>query len=249
MFAELWYARKIIKDVLGVTTQCWRPPYGDVDNRVRAFAEGLNLTTIIWDEDSADWTLTSDASGTSALPTVDANYESFVSMGENHQWPQTNTAGQVEAGPVVLSHELADITLDTLMSWYPKIRSAYAHVVDIATAYNWTHPYVEQNYTYPDFNTYIMGLTGVNVTSGVTSTAPPASGSTSAAASASGSGSATSGPARMTGSSSAAATGAGTDKSKSGSGNQNAAKSGAGRVARAGGAGLVLAGLGAALLL
>jgi hypothetical protein len=30
-FAELYYAKKAIKDVLGVTVQCWRPPYGDVD--------------------------------------------------------------------------------------------------------------------------------------------------------------------------------------------------------------------------
>jgi hypothetical protein len=76
-FAELWYSRKAIKDLLGVTTQCWwvltsdhsqdrlvshshwlicaltrRPPYGDVDNRIRTIAQALNLTTIIWSYDT-----------------------------------------------------------------------------------------------------------------------------------------------------------------------------------------------------
>lgn len=51
-FAELYYAQKLIKDVLGVTPLCWRPPYGDVDNRVRLIAQGLNMTTIVWSDDS-----------------------------------------------------------------------------------------------------------------------------------------------------------------------------------------------------
>jgi hypothetical protein len=27
VFAEFYYSKKAIKDVLGVTVQCWRPPY------------------------------------------------------------------------------------------------------------------------------------------------------------------------------------------------------------------------------
>lgn len=52
VFAELYYTQRIIKDVLGVTPLCWRPPYGDIDNRVRMIAAGLNLTTVVWSEDS-----------------------------------------------------------------------------------------------------------------------------------------------------------------------------------------------------
>lgn len=29
-----------------------RPPYGDVDNRIRTIAQALNLTTIIWSYDT-----------------------------------------------------------------------------------------------------------------------------------------------------------------------------------------------------
>jgi peptidoglycan/xylan/chitin deacetylase (PgdA/CDA1 family) len=52
VFAELYYTQRIIKDVVGVTPKCWRPPFGDVDNRVRMIAESLGLTTVLWSEDS-----------------------------------------------------------------------------------------------------------------------------------------------------------------------------------------------------
>jgi peptidoglycan/xylan/chitin deacetylase (PgdA/CDA1 family) len=51
-FAELYYTREVIKEILGVTPTCWRPPYGDVDNRIRLIAAGLNLTTIVWSDDT-----------------------------------------------------------------------------------------------------------------------------------------------------------------------------------------------------
>lgn len=48
IIAELGWSKKIIKDVLGVTPSYWRPPFGDVDNRVRAIAKAMNLATVIW---------------------------------------------------------------------------------------------------------------------------------------------------------------------------------------------------------
>lgn len=39
---------KVIKDVTGVTPNTFRPPYGDIDDRVRAIAAQMGLTPIIW---------------------------------------------------------------------------------------------------------------------------------------------------------------------------------------------------------
>lgn len=39
-FAELWYTIKVMKYVMGITPTCWRPPYGDVDDRIRGIAQG-----------------------------------------------------------------------------------------------------------------------------------------------------------------------------------------------------------------
>ena len=55
VFAELYYTREIIKDVIGVTPRCWRPAQGDVDNRVRVIAAGLNLTNILWTDDTVSF--------------------------------------------------------------------------------------------------------------------------------------------------------------------------------------------------
>lgn len=65
IIAEFGWSKKIIKDVLGVTPTYWRPPYGDVDNRVRAIAKAMGLQTSIWTRISA--TATFDTGGTCAV--------------------------------------------------------------------------------------------------------------------------------------------------------------------------------------
>ena len=42
------WSKTVIKAVLGITPTTYRPPYGDVDDRVRAVAKALGLTQVIW---------------------------------------------------------------------------------------------------------------------------------------------------------------------------------------------------------
>jgi peptidoglycan/xylan/chitin deacetylase (PgdA/CDA1 family) len=46
--AELGWTRKAIKAVLGVTPTTMRPPYGDIDDRVRAISLAMGMVPIIW---------------------------------------------------------------------------------------------------------------------------------------------------------------------------------------------------------
>ena len=46
--AELGWCRKAIKEVTGVTPILFRPPYGDIDDRVRAIAKAMNLVPALW---------------------------------------------------------------------------------------------------------------------------------------------------------------------------------------------------------
>jgi peptidoglycan/xylan/chitin deacetylase (PgdA/CDA1 family) len=46
--AELGWCRKAIKEVAGVTPILFRPPYGDIDDRVRAIAKAMNLVPALW---------------------------------------------------------------------------------------------------------------------------------------------------------------------------------------------------------
>ena len=46
--AELGWTRLAIQKVLGVTPTTMRPPYGDIDDRVRAIALAMGMVPIIW---------------------------------------------------------------------------------------------------------------------------------------------------------------------------------------------------------
>ena len=46
--AELGWTRKAIQAVTGVTPTTMRPPYGDIDDRVRAIALAMGLQPVIW---------------------------------------------------------------------------------------------------------------------------------------------------------------------------------------------------------
>ena len=61
IIAELGWSKKIIKAVLGVTPNTMRPPYGDIDNRVRAISLAMGLIPIMWTRISA--TSTFDTGG------------------------------------------------------------------------------------------------------------------------------------------------------------------------------------------
>ncbi|KAK0459197.1 uncharacterized protein EV420DRAFT_1538860 [Desarmillaria tabescens] len=153
-FAELYYTMQAIKLVTGVTPKCWRPPFGDVDDRIRAIANALGLQTVIWKYDSNDWKA---GTGNITTATVDANYQALINNA---------TSGTFSTqGTIMLTHELNNYTMSTAMKWYPQLKSAFQYLVPIAVAMNNTQPYVETNYTFPSFQQYIAGQTTANTTS------------------------------------------------------------------------------------
>ncbi len=54
VLGELGWTMQIISDLNGGRLpKYWRPPYGDVDNRVRAIAKGVfGLETVVWNQGS-----------------------------------------------------------------------------------------------------------------------------------------------------------------------------------------------------
>jgi len=155
-FAELWYSIQAIKLVTGYTVTCWRPPYGDVDDRIRFIANALGLKTIVWTYDSNDWKA---GQGNITAATVDSDYQALISA---QQAGTFNTAGTM-----ILTHELNNFTMSEAVKWYPALKAAFAAIVPIGVAYNVTHPYVETNYTLPSFADYMSGKTvATNVTTG-----------------------------------------------------------------------------------
>ncbi|KAG0046730.1 chitin deacetylase [Gryganskiella cystojenkinii] len=92
--AELKWTEKAIVDTIGVTPIYWRPPFGDVDNRVRAIATQLGYKTSIWtqDFDTNDWN----------IPAGSATPQSVVDTFKT--WLQKIPT--MKTGFIVLEHDL-----------------------------------------------------------------------------------------------------------------------------------------------
>ncbi|CAO3634719.1 unnamed protein product [Cunninghamella echinulata] len=149
VLAELYYTSKAIKFVTGVTPIHWRPAQGDLDDRVRWIATQLGLTAVLWNLDTNDWAANVVPGVTPQ--TVEQNYENFITMGKNGSFSAV--------GNIVLSHEINNMTMNYATTYYPRIKQAYKHIVDVATCMNISHPYVEQSITYPSFNQFLNNAT------------------------------------------------------------------------------------------
>lgn len=128
--AELGWTQKVIKDVIGVAPnvcafsprepersltqndhKTMRAPFGDVDNRVRAIANQMGLTNIIWSStrdgrnfDTEDWKI---GAGTVTAPQVFQRFESFM-----QEAVQT-----LSTGFIVLAHDLYQQSVDLAMGY------------------------------------------------------------------------------------------------------------------------------------
>ena len=71
----------MIKLAEGVTPTYFRPPYGDIDDRIRAIVHDLRLRVILWQSDSNDWQVGTIPTVTPAM--VNANYQSLVTAAQN----------------------------------------------------------------------------------------------------------------------------------------------------------------------
>lgn len=141
VFAELYYSTKAIKDVTGVTVDGWRPPYGDIDDRVRYIATALGLKSILWSDDTFDWEV--EPSGTLPKSSVEQNYQNIIgNVSDEH-------------GVIVLTHEINGDTMSLAMDEYPTILNSF-NIVPLTACMNWTNPYAE-DITYPDFASYMAG--------------------------------------------------------------------------------------------
>jgi hypothetical protein len=159
-FAELYYTRLVIQKILGRTPLCWRPPYGDVDNRIRFIASKLNLTLHLWSDDTFDWQV---GQNNVTVQDVTANYEKVYAKAQNGTY--------TTHGPMVLNHEVNNYTMTEIIAQYPAMKQNFKHIVPIATGLNVTQPYAEPEIIYPTFEEYIGGeIQEAVVSNGVTVT-------------------------------------------------------------------------------
>ncbi|CEP15209.1 hypothetical protein [Parasitella parasitica] len=137
--AELYWTLKAIKEATGDTSKCWRPPQGDVDDRVRAIAYQMGLRTILWDEDTNDWDMPAPGGGELSPKVVDGYFKKWVSNYES---------GKDEKGHIVLEHELNSATVNMSMFWLPKLQETF-NVIPALACNGISQPYWETSFKYP----------------------------------------------------------------------------------------------------
>ncbi|KAH0836670.1 Sec1 family-domain-containing protein [Lanmaoa asiatica] len=108
--AELGYTRKAIKQVLGVTPTLMRPPYGDIDDRVRAITLAMGMVPVIWTRTPSGATFdTNDWKVPGGVVTGPQSFATFQAI--------LNNATTLNTGFVVLEHDLYAQTVDLAIGY------------------------------------------------------------------------------------------------------------------------------------
>jgi hypothetical protein len=114
---------QIIYDLTGGRLPAfWRPPFGDVDNRVRAIAEQVfGLKTVLWNKDTNDWAIGNNPKYTS----------------ESVQDTLTGWfTGPKSPGLLCLEHELNKNTIDVFINEHDVIVQNGWQVKSVPDAFN-----------------------------------------------------------------------------------------------------------------
>ncbi|KZT40278.1 glycoside hydrolase/deacetylase [Sistotremastrum suecicum HHB10207 ss-3] len=124
--AELGWSRQAIFETLGVSPLYWRPPWGDIDNRVRAISLAMGMRPIIWTRNPADLAQfdTNDWKVPGGIVTGQQSFQQFQSILTN--------ATTLNTGFIVLQHDLFEQEVDLSTGYsIPAALAANFHLMDI----------------------------------------------------------------------------------------------------------------------
>ncbi|KAI0251794.1 hypothetical protein BJV78DRAFT_1208840 [Lactifluus subvellereus] len=116
--AELGWTRKAIQTVLGITPTTMRPPYGDIDDRVRAISLAMGMVPIIWTSAPASGPFdTNDWKVAGGIVDATTSFNTFEGILGN--------ASTIPSGFIVLQHDLYEVTVDLAVGY--TLDAALAH--------------------------------------------------------------------------------------------------------------------------
>ena len=137
---ELGWSLQIMSNLNdGRIAKYWRPPYGDVDNRVRAIAKGVfGLETVLWTHDTGDWNLDQG----NAQYTVDSVVRTFdgwladksqgINSLEHEVRPsQPEAFGRIYTRAKELGWEVANVADTFGMDWYQNAKGPNSTVTQM----------------------------------------------------------------------------------------------------------------------
>ncbi|KAI1316544.1 chitin deacetylase [Mortierella claussenii] len=132
--AELKWTEKAVMDISGLRMKYMRPPYGDIDNRVRAVVKKLGYIVVDWTSDaydSKDFNLNAGFTEATLSAAVTTMKNTLTNYGAK---PGTK-------GVITLEHDLYPVTVEFAKRLIPVGAQAKLKVMSIAECLNDAHPY------------------------------------------------------------------------------------------------------------
>jgi peptidoglycan/xylan/chitin deacetylase (PgdA/CDA1 family) len=108
---ELASTQELLRSLTGRTPTTWRPPFGEVDDRIARIAAGIGLATIEYDVISGDPIPTATATSLVRAVLLHAKAGSIVVMHANHRrFPTAAAVPQIIAGLRARGMELVTVS-------------------------------------------------------------------------------------------------------------------------------------------
>jgi chitin deacetylase len=135
VLGELGWTMQAIVDVTGKPPQWFRPPYGDIDDRIRIIAKAVfGMIPVMWNGDSVDWSLDQTyASGDFVDPaypdfTLDRSLAEIRHSIEGPKTvrdsPNAIIIGKLtlsQEGIIILEHELSEDSVKAFATTFPEL--------------------------------------------------------------------------------------------------------------------------------
>ncbi|KAL1918210.1 uncharacterized protein VTP21DRAFT_3476 [Calcarisporiella thermophila] len=111
IIAEMKWTEIAIQQTIGVRPKYMRPPYGDIDDRVRALMVLMGYKVVIWNKDTFDWRLRENKITPAE---VDGNFTQWI-----------NEAATAQTGSILLEHDHAEPSVNAAIRNLPRLAKAY----------------------------------------------------------------------------------------------------------------------------
>ncbi len=123
-----------------------RPPFGDIDARVRALMKQMGYIPVIWDYDTNDWDLPPAPKASTTLAEIDTMFTQWI-----------NKRPSDTKGHICLEHELYNASVAEAIKWLPQLKKTF-NVMTVQACIRDPYPYLETQFVFP-----IADSNGVNL--------------------------------------------------------------------------------------
>ncbi|RUS21857.1 hypothetical protein BC937DRAFT_91259 [Endogone sp. FLAS-F59071] len=160
IIVELKWTETIIHELCGISPRYFRPPEGDIDDRVRAIAAQLGYIPVLWDLDTKDWEY-----GEVIGYTTDQENGNFTA------WISEEPADT--HGHIILLHESSELAINEITLNIPRLIESSYNAMSVASCLGDAHPYKENVTFCPIWvNNTLIPCAPTNTTSSPTTASP-----------------------------------------------------------------------------